>query len=195
MVLYDSSKVDTNVAIREIHWDAGDNIFMKGGLEEACLAATLRDDDFTLYHNDSNNAWATDHVIDYAPIDDTDSLSYRALAVNEVAVIMTGYLQLETLSDNIHVEIGYFSDATPGVASDLATFTNLSGFDLVGISHSAASGANNMQVVSFCPPLTVAQSATAGCVGFRVKVNDTNVDACVGIRGFVIRDFDQYTST
>ena len=197
MTLYDSSAVDTNAPHRVIKWDAGDSIFMEGGLEAAQFAAALRGDTFNIWHHHDDNIWTTDHIIAMAPVDDTDANSYRALATNEVAVISMVYLQLETVSDEIHLEMGYFSDATPGVSSDYATagFTNMMGFDLAAVSAAASSGANLMQPVELKPPLVVGYSGTAGCIGFRAKVNDSNVDACIGARGFVMKDPALHTST
>ena len=195
MVLYDSSVVDTNQPHRVVKWDAGDSIFMEGGLEAAGFAASLRGDAFNIFHTHTANAWATDHVLASFPVDDTDANSYRALASDEVAVITMLYLQLETLSDDIHMEVGYFSDASPGVASDNATFTSLLGFPITAVSAAAASGANLGNPLPVHPPLVVGASATAGCIGFRAQVIDTNVDAELGARGFVMKDLVLHTST
>ena len=187
-----SNTYSTNNSLSVMLWAATNRLYLEGGLEAAAFAASLRGDDFFIGQHDSNNAWASDHVVDYRPVDDTDSATYVTLAENDVAVITQGFLQLETLSDEVKIEIGYFSDATPGVTSDnQGGFTDMWGLHMEAFTGAANSSANNMQTIPFVPAFTVAQSATAGCIGFRAKINDTNVEASYGVQGFIMRDLDQ----
>ena len=175
MAATDSTMVIGSAHIR-LHDEGNSNYTWDAG-----LAAARRGDDFFAYQIDSDNAWTTDYDGGYTAINDTDSTSYKALGTGDIAIITQAYLQLETLSDEIKLQYGYFEGARPGASSD---FTAL-GIHLEAFTGAANSSANNMQVVDFWPPLKVAQSATAGCLGFRAQINDTNVEASFGMRGWI----------
>jgi hypothetical protein len=184
-----SNTNSTNNTLSVMLWDAGDGMFIEGGIEAAGFAASLRGDGFFVFQNDEDNAFTSDHIADFYPINDTDSNSYRTLLANEVAVITRAYLQLETLSDTIKIEYGYGEGVTPDVSSD---FVQL-GVHIEAFSGAAPTATNNLLEINFCPPLSVAQSATAGCIGFRVNVNDAAVEASFGMQGFVMKNLDQIT--
>jgi hypothetical protein len=147
------------------------------------FAAALEGNDFLAHQHDTDNAWTSDHVAGFTGISTTDTTFYvTPPSTDMVTVILQGWLQLETLSDAVKVQIGQFSGPIP---ADTDTFTAI-GMHLEAFSGTAAGGANNMQVITFHPPYVI---RNAGSIGFKVAVNDTSVEASFGVRGLYVEDF------
>ena len=147
------------------------------------FAAALYGNDFLAHQHDSDNAWTTDHIAGYTGISTTNADFYAVPPSTDFVTVLTqGYIQLETLSDSVKIQIGSFSGAIP---ADTDTFTPI-GLHLEAFSGTAAGGANNMQVITFHPPYVI---RNAGSIGFKVKVNDASVEASFAVRGLFVEDF------
>jgi len=147
------------------------------------FAAALEGNDFLAHQHDSDNVFTSDHVAGYTGISTTDTGFYAVPPSTDYVTVLTqGWLQLETLSDSIKVQIGSFSGAVP---ADTDTFTPV-GMHLEAFTGTAAGGANNMQVIPFNPPYVI---RNAGSIGFKVQVKDTSVEASFGVRGLFVEDF------
>jgi hypothetical protein len=148
------------------------------------FAAALAGDDFIAHQHDSDNVWTTDHIDGFTGISTTDISFYATIPEDKVAVLLQGYMQLETPSDEIKVIIGSFAGEIP---ADTDTFTPI-GMHLEAFSGTSPTGSSIMQVIPFKPPYVVKPSQ-ARSIGFKVQVKDAGVEASFGVRGLFVEDF------